>query len=121
MVVLTFNVGAFTYFNTLKCSYASLHPSKAGSYKQPLRRRVVFSKSIVFDQTYNFLNDNDLLSKKQYKISVLTAKFSRVSMYISFHFIQEQSLLGNTSHLTIFANQPRVSKHLPCLQLNHLM
>ena len=64
MVVLTFNVGAFTYFNTLKCSYASLHPSKAGSYKQPLRRRVVFSKSIVFDQTYNFLND-DLLSKKQ--------------------------------------------------------
>jgi hypothetical protein len=54
-------------------------------------------------------------------ISVLTAKFSRVSMYISFHFIQEQSLPGITSHLTIFANQPQVSKHLPCLQLSHLM
>ncbi len=26
-------------------------------------------------------------------------------MYISFHFIQEQSLLGITSHLTIFAKQ----------------
>jgi hypothetical protein len=54
-------------------------------------------------------------------ISVLTAKFSRVSMYISFHFNQEQSLPGITSHLTIFANQPQVSKHLPCLQLSHLI
>jgi hypothetical protein len=32
-----------------------------------------------------------------------------------------QSLPGITSHLTIFANQPQVSKHLPCLQLSHLM
>ena len=27
MVVLTFHVGALTYFNTLKCSHASLHPA----------------------------------------------------------------------------------------------
>jgi hypothetical protein len=54
-------------------------------------------------------------------ISVLTAKFSRVSMYISFHFVQKQSLPGITSHLTIFANQPQVPKHLPYLQLSHLM
>ena len=40
MVVLTFHVGALTYFNTLKCSHASLHPGKAGqSCKQPLRRQ----------------------------------------------------------------------------------
>ena len=36
MVVLAFHVGALTYFNTLKCSHASLHPGKAGSCKQPL-------------------------------------------------------------------------------------
>ena len=30
MVVLTFHVGALTYFNTLKCSHASLRPGKAG-------------------------------------------------------------------------------------------
>ncbi len=34
MVVLTFHVGASTYFNTSKCSHASLHPDKAGSCKQ---------------------------------------------------------------------------------------
>jgi hypothetical protein len=53
-------------------------------------------------------------------IFVLTAKFSSVSMYISFHFIQEQSLPGITSHLTIFANQPQVSKHLPCASIKSL-
>ncbi len=35
--VLTFHVGALTFFNTSKCSHASLlHPGKAGSCKQPL-------------------------------------------------------------------------------------
>ncbi len=37
MVVLAFHVGASTYFNTSKCSHASLHSGKAGSCKQPLR------------------------------------------------------------------------------------
>ena len=54
-------------------------------------------------------------------ISFLAAKFCRVSMYISFHFIQEHSLPGITSRLTIFANQPQVSKYLPCLQLRLLI
>ncbi len=42
MVVLTFHVGVLTYFNTLKCSHASLHPGKAGSCKQPLTSLAVF-------------------------------------------------------------------------------
>ena len=36
MVVLTFHVGALAYFNTSKCSHASLHPGKAGSCEQLL-------------------------------------------------------------------------------------
>ena len=43
MVVLTFHVGALTYFNTLKYSHALLHLSKAGSYKQPLATEVPIS------------------------------------------------------------------------------
>ncbi len=45
MVVLTFHVGALTYFNTLKCSHASLHPGKAGSCKQPLSLCLFWSLS----------------------------------------------------------------------------
>ena len=36
MVLLTFHVGASTYFNTSECSHASLHRSNAGSCKQSL-------------------------------------------------------------------------------------
>ncbi len=35
MVVLTFHIGVLTYFNTSKCSHASLHPGKAESCEQP--------------------------------------------------------------------------------------
>ena len=48
-MVLTFHVGALTYFNISKCSHASLHPGKVGSCKQPLilnfYRRGIFKGS----------------------------------------------------------------------------
>ena len=51
MVVLTFHVGALTYFNTSKCSHDSLHPGKAGSCKQPLIR-LPFWKLLLTQQFF---------------------------------------------------------------------
>ena len=61
MVVLTFHVGALTYFNTLECSHASLQPGKAGSCKQPLNTLKAVSdqrENVSIVKRFDKINDS---------------------------------------------------------------